>query len=1042
MREDLPNQVAATGGFWGRLCQTFITRPVATTLLTLGIALLGIAAFFQLPVALLPQVEFPVISVRASLPGANPETMASTVATPLERTLGTIAGVNEITSSSMTGTTDVTLQFDLSRPIDAAARDVHAALNAARSQLPSGMNGNPTVRKMNPSDAPILILSLTSEVLSRAQIYDAAVTILGQKLSQIDGVGQVIAGGSALPAIRVELNPLALAQAGISTETVRSAIANNNVNRPKGFLENAEKQWQINANDQAKRAADYAPLIVRWQNGTALRLQDVAQVQDGAQDIRNAGLTNGKPSVLLLVSRQPGANIVATVDRIRAQLPDLQSSIPSDIQLAVAQDRSITIRASLRDVGISLGLAVLLVIVVVLLFLPDSRAVFVPAIAVPVSLIGTLAVMYLAGFSLNNLSLMALTVATGFVVDDAVVVLENISRHIEEGVPPLQAALRGVSEVSSTVLSMTISLVAAFVPILFMGGIVGRLFREFSVTLAVAVGISLLVSLATTPMLCAYQLRAHTALGQPNRWQAKRQQLLGRLQAAYARSLGWALDHTRTMLLLLLVVIAGNIYLYTIVPKGFFPQQDTGRLMGSVQADQSISFQAMQEKLADYVAILRRDPAIETVAGFTGGFRRNTAQIFATLKPLSERDVTAEDIINRLRPQLNNVPGSNIYLQSVQELRIGGRQSNAQYQYTLLADDLTELRAWEPAIRKALAELPELADVNTDSQDKGLQTSIVIDKDAMARFGLTQREVDTTLSNLFSQRLVSTIYNPLNQYRVVLEAAPAYWQNADTLKEVFCVNSKGQTIPLAAFARWEPTFTPLAINHQSQFVASTISFALPPGVSLGKASAAIKQAVAELGVPNSIQGSFEGAAKAFQSSMSSQPLLILGAIVTIYLVLGILYESLTHPLTILSTLPSAGVGALLALLAFNSEFTVIALIGVILLIGIVKKNAIMMIDFALQAQNEQQLSPRQAIFEACLLRFRPIMMTTIAAMLGAIPLAIGQGDGAEMRQPLGMSIVGGLMLSQLLTLYSTPVVYLSLDCLRQKILCRLHQFSS
>ena len=1015
------------------LLATFIKRPVATTLLTLGIALVGVAAFFQLPMAPLPQVEYPVISVRANLPGASPETMASSVATPLERALGSIAGVNEITSNNSLGSTDINLQFDLNRSINDAARDVQAAINVARAQLPSGMTGNPSVRKSNSGDSSIVILSLTSDTLSRTQMYDAAVSILGQKLSQVEGVGQVSVGGSALPAVRIELNPQALSRSGISPEDVRNAVVNTNVNRPKGIIEDGDQSWLITANDQAKRAEDYVPLVVAWKNGAALRLSDVAEVQDGAQDLRNAALTNGKPSVILQVQRQPGANIIATVDKIYALLPELQAAIPRAIKVQIVQDRSTTIRASLRDVGFSLFTSVCLVVMVVMLFLRDRRAALIPAVAVPVSLIGTLAVMYLAGFSLNNLSLMALTVATGFVVDDAVVVLENITRHIEEGLSPMQAALRGLKEVSSTVVSMTISLIAAFIPILFMGGIIGRLFREFAITLAAAIVLSLIVSLLTTPMMCSRLLRRSDSY-QVGRFSLMAERFVGLLQSGYKRSLAWTLDHGLITLAVLFGVIALNVYLYTIIPKGFLPQQDTGRLMGSIRADQSSSFQSMQDKLADFVDIVRRDPAIANVAGQTGGGgSRSSGMMFITLKPLKERDVTADQIIDRLRRQTSQVPGARLFLTPAQEIRIGARSSSSSYQYTLLADDLNELRTWEPKIRKALSALPQLEDIDTDNEDKGVQTSLVFDRDAAARLGLVQRTIDTTLNDYFGQRLVSTIYNPLNQYRVVMEAAPRYWQSPESLSDIILTATDGSAIPLSTIASWGPTFAPLSVNHQSQFVAATISFSLPAGVSLGEATEAINYTMAKLGVPTSIYGSFEGSAKAFQSSLGGQPLLILGAIIAVYLVLGILYENLVHPITILSTLPSAGVGALLGLLAFKSELTVIAIIGVILLIGIVKKNAIMMIDFALQAERAGNLTSREAIFQACLLRFRPIMMTTMAAIFGAVPLALSTGDGAELRQPLGISIVGGLIISQLLTLYTTPVVYLYLDRLRLKV---------
>jgi multidrug efflux pump len=1013
----------------------FINRPVATTLLTLGVAIAGIIAFMLLPVAPLPQVDFPTISINASLPGASPETMASTVATPLERTLGTIAGVTEITSSSSLGNSRITLQFDLSRNIDGAARDVQAGLNAARTLLPTGMPSNPTYRKVNPADAPIMILSLTSETMSRGQMYDAASTILAQKISQVDGIGEVTVGGASLPAVRVELNPLALNKLGLSAEDVRTAIATTNVNRPKGFIEDDSRHWQILANDQAKRAADYVPVIVAYKNGAAVRLGDVADVQDGVQDLRNAGLANGKPAVMMILRRQPGANIIETVDRVRALLPSLQASIPGAIDLKVAMDRTPTIRASLREVERTLMISVALVVLVVFLFLRNARAALIPSVAVPVSLIGTFAVMYLFGYSLNTLSLMALTIATGFVVDDAVVVLENVSRHIEEGMTPFAAALAGAREVGFTVLSMSLSLIAVFIPILMMGGIVGRLFREFAVTLSAAILISLVMSLTTTPMMCARILKPRGAQ-QPGRLARVSERIFAAGLNGYRVTLDWALAHGRLMLLVLAATIGFNVYLYNIVPKGFFPQQDVGRVSGMIQADQAISFQAMREKVANFVDIVRRDPAVETVVAFTGGGQRNSGFMFVSLKPIAERKISADKVIARLRPQLAREPGASLFLQPQQDVRIGGRMSNAQYQYTLQADSIAELRAWEPRVREAMSKLPQITDVNTDQQDKGLQTSLVIDRDAAARLGISVSLIDQTLNDLFGQRQVSTIYHPLNQYRVVLEAAPQYWQGPEVLKQIFVIAPGGVQVPLSAVARYEMTSTPLAVNHQGQFAASTISFNLPVGVSLSDATRAIDDAILRLGAPTSVQGSFQGTAKAFQASLSSQPVLIVLALITVYLVLGILYESLIHPLTILSTLPSAGVGAILALLAFGSEFSIIALIGVILLIGIVKKNAIMMIDFALDAERREGLSPRDAIHRACLLRFRPIMMTTMAALFGAIPLAIGFSEGAEFRRPLGISIVGGLILSQLLTLYTTPVVYLYLDRFRLWMLAR------
>ena len=1007
----------------------FIRRPVGTTLLGAAIVLAGVIAFGLLPVAPLPQVDFPTISVQASLPGASPDVMAATVATPLERALGRIAGISEMTSSSSLGSTSVTLQFDLSKDINNAAREVQAALNAARPLLPSGMAGNPTYRKVNPADAPIMILSLTSKSLSRGQMYDAASTILAQKISQLPGIGQVRVGGAALPAVRIKLDLAQLNSMGLSLEQVRQAIASGNVNAPKGALQDAGKRWQIQANDQLTTPAEYSNLVIANPGGVPVRLNQVAEVKEGLQNAQNMGLANGIPSVQLIISRQPGANIIEAVDGIKAALPELEAAISPAIKVQVMSDRTITIRASLREAEFTLLLGVVLVALVVFVFLRDWRATLIPVIAVPVSLIGTFAVMYLFDYSLDNLSLMALIVATGFVVDDAVVVLENIMRHVEAGIKPMQAALRGAREMGFTVLSMSLSLIAVFIPVLMMGGIIGRLFREFAVTLSIAIVISLVVSLTLTPMLASRWLKPRDEKP-PGRVGAWADRSYARLLRGYDRSLTWALKHHRIMLLVFFATIGLNIYLYAIVPKGFFPQQDTGLMIGNIQADQSISFDAMANKLERVVKIVKANPAVANVVAFTGGGSSNSGFLFVSLVPDNQRP-DATTVIAELRRKLGNLAGTQVFLAPVQDIRAGGRPSPALYQYTLQSSDLNELRQWAPKVLAAFNRIPGLSDVNSDQQSKGLQVSLVIDRDAAARYNIPVSAIDQALNDAFGQRLVSTIYAPLNQYRVVMEAASQYLQNPNALNDIYLINASGQRVPLSTLAHYKLGNTPLAVNHQGLFAASTLSFNLDKNVSLGQAQALIDTAMAQIGLPSSVQGGFQGTSKLFQDTLNNQPLFILTALLVIYIVLGMLYESTIHPLTILSTLPSAGIGAVLALELFKTDFSIIALIGVFLLIGIVKKNAILMVDFALQAERDHGAEPRAAIHEACLLRLRPILMTTLAALFTALPLAFITGNGAELRQPLGIAIAGGLIVSQLITLYTTPVIYLELDKLRQ-----------
>ena len=1012
------------------LSSPFIHRPVATTLLTAAIALAGAVAFRELPVSPLPQIDFPTISVGASLPGASPEIMASSIATPLERQFGRIAGITEMTSSSYLGTTSITLQFDLNRDINGAARDVQAAINAARSYLPSNLPGNPTYRKVNPADAPIMILALTSSIYDRGKLYDAASTIMQQRLSQIQGVGQVSVGGSSLPGVRVDVNPTQLNGYGLGLQDVASMLSRQNANSPKGQIINGTTTADIVTNDQLLKAVDYMPLVVGYHNGAAVKLSDVAKVQDSTENIRAAGFVNGKPAVLIIIFRQPGANIIDTVDRVREAIPSLKASIPTAIDTEVVLDRTLTIRASVRDVERTLIISIALVILVVFLFLRNVRATLIPSVAVPVSLIGTFGVMYLFHYSIDNLSLMALTISTGFVVDDAIVVIENITRYLEQGMSPMQAALKGASEIGFTVLSISISLVAVFIPILMMGGIVGRLFREFAVTLSVAILVSLAISLTTTPMMCSRLLKHIRPEQHGKAFNASERAFNGILRT-YERSLGWVLEHSGLTLIVLVITIAINFYLFAIVPKGFFPQQDNGTVFGGIQGSQDISFQAMQVATQRIVSIAKTDPAVANVMAFTGGGgATNSGFIYLGLKPLNQRDANAGQIINRLRPKLMTVEGANTFLQAGQDLRIGGRQSSAQYQYTIQSDNLQDLVQWGPVLLQQMRKLKILTDVNTDQQNSGLQTMVSYDRETASRLGITPQMIDNSLYEAFGQSQVSTMYTAINQYHVVLEVDPKFWQSPTELNDVYIRAAQGKIVPLSAVAHYENNTAPLAVNHQGQYPSVTISFNTAPGVALSDAIREILGVEQKIGMPNTITGSFAGTLQAFQASLSGELLLVITALMAVYIVLGILYESFIHPITILSTLPSAGVGAFLALMIFHLDLSVIAIIGVILLIGIVKKNAIMMIDFALAAERMDGKSPRDAIFQACILRFRPILMTTMAALFGALPLALGTGTGSELRKPLGIAIIGGLILSQMLTLYTTPVVYLSLDRMR------------
>ncbi|WP_299695631.1 efflux RND transporter permease subunit [Hydrocarboniphaga sp.] len=1041
------------------LSAPFVQRPIGTTLLTIGVALAGIGGFFVLPVAPLPQVDFPMISVQAQLPGASPETMSTSVATPLERRLGIISDVNEMTSQSSTGSTRINLQFALERNIDSAAREVQAAINAARADLPASLRSNPTYNKSNPSDSPVIVLALTSETASTGKMYEAVTNVLQQKIAQIPGVGEVEVGGGSLPAVRIEVVPFSLNRYGVSLEDVRAAIESANANRPKGAVESADEHFQIYTNNVGRAATDYRKLIVAWKNGAPIRLGDVAEVKDGMADERTMGLFNGQPAIIVLIRKQPGANVIETVDAVRASIDGLQAQIPEGIKLQVASDRTNSIRTSLHDVEFTLVLSIVLVVLVVSVFLRNLRATIIPAVATIVSLLGTFGVMYLLGFSLNNLSLMALTVATGFVVDDAIVVLENTTRHIEAGMDRFKAALLGAREVGFTVVSISLSLIAVFIPLLFMGGQVGRLFGEFAVTLSVAVTISLVISLTTTPMMCAWLLRPPGAERQPGRLARVAERGFSFVQRSYVRQLDWALESRRMVMLLLISVIALNWYLIGIIPKGFFPQQDSSQLQGGLQADQSISFQAMSTKLISIMDIIRKDPAVSTVVGFTGGTRAGGGFMFVDLKPLAQRGEPGSAVIARLKPQLAQISGVSVFLNPVQDLRMGGRAANATYQYTLKGDDAAQLKEWATKLSEQLKTLPQLTDVNTDQQANGVESFVTIDRDTASRFGITPRAIDNALYDAFGQRTAATIYEDINQYSVILAAALRYREGPLAFGDVYVPSSNttsGDTslvanpalrdpstgaalatstatmVPLAALATITERAAATSINHQDATLATTISFNLETGVSLSDAQRLVKQAEADISMPIGISASFQGQAKQYQDSQSQQPLLILAAIVVIYIVLGVLYESYAHPVTVLSTLPSAGVGAVLALLLLNMEFSLIALIGLFLLIGIVKKNAILIIDFALDAERSRGLTAIEAVREACVLRFRPILMTTLAAILGALPLAIGYGEGSELRRPLGVAIIGGLIASQMLTLLTTPVVYVYMDRLRRR----------